>query len=252
MRILFLTLFSLISAAMSARAEGYQGRLDPGLQCRSAIRSAERSAGIPEHLMAAIGRVESGRPGPDGVVNPWPWSINAEGSDYVYETKAQVIAAVEALQLKGVRSIDVGCMQVNLMHHPHAFASLQEAFDPVANARYAARFLVELKTETGSWDKATAWYHSATPEIGEPYQRKVMAVLPEEKRRGPEDVRMDLAAAWGATLPFAQRAGGFMLANRPASGRLLVPAGAGTGRGLDFYRARPVPLASRSIGRTPL
>ena len=168
------------------------------------------------------------------------------------DTKAEVIAAVEALQAKGVRSIDVGCMQVNLMYHPQAFASLQEAFDPVANARYAARFLLELKSETGSWDKATAWYHSATPEIGEPYQRKVMAVLPEEKRRGLEDRRMDLTAAWAATLPSAQRVGGFLLANRPASARLLPPRGGGTGRGLDLYRARPIPLASRSIGRAPL
>jgi hypothetical protein len=252
MRILFLSLFILIGAATSARAEGYRGFLNPGLQCRSAIRAAERSAGIPEHLMEAIGRVESGRPGPHGTVNPWPWSIDVEGSDYVYDTKAEVIAAVEALQAKGVRSIDVGCMQVNLMYHPHAFASLQEAFDPVANAHYAARFLVELKSETGSWDKATAWYHSATPELGEPYQRKVMAVLPEEKRRDPEDLRMDLASAWAATLPSAQRGGSSMLANRPAFGRLSPPRGGGNGRGLDFYRARPIPLASRSIGRAPL
>src|SRR4051794_11369325 len=74
----------------------------PGLQCRAAIRVAERSAGIPEHLMAAIGRVESGRRGPDGAVHPWPWSINAEGTDYIYETKAQAVAGVRSLQAKGI------------------------------------------------------------------------------------------------------------------------------------------------------
>ena len=35
----------------------------------------------------------------------------------------------------GERNIDVGCMQINLMHHPDAFASLEEAFEPVAQRR---------------------------------------------------------------------------------------------------------------------
>jgi hypothetical protein len=253
MRILFFVTVILFAAELPAEAQGFQTSLNPGLQCRSAIRTAERAAGIPEHLMAAIGRIESGRLGPDGVVHPWPWSINAEGTDYVYETKAAVIAAVQALQAKGVRSIDVGCMQVNLMYHPQAFATLDQAFDPLMNARYAARFLVELKAQTGTWDKATAWYHSATPELGEPYQRKVAAVLPEEKRRGAENVRSDIVAAWGATLgPGRPAAGmGFMLSNHAESARML-PMPGGAGRGLDSYRARPIPVASRATGHTPL
>ena len=52
---------------------------------------------------------------------------------------------MRAVQAQGVRSIDIGCMQVNLMHHPNAFATLDAAFDPLANALYAARFLTELR-----------------------------------------------------------------------------------------------------------
>ena len=37
--------------------------------------------------------------------------------------------------------MDVGCMQVNLYHHAHAFSSLDNAFDPQSNVDYAARFL---------------------------------------------------------------------------------------------------------------
>ncbi len=251
MRILSLVAVFLC-AAISGRAEaqGLRPGLNPGMQCRAAIRSAERAAGIPDHLMAAIGRVESGRVGPDGAVHPWPWSINAEGTDYVYETKAAVIAAVQALQAKGVRSIDVGCMQVNLMYHPQAFPNLQQAFDPVENARYAARFLVVLKAQTGAWEKATAWYHSATPELGEPYQRKVMALWPEEKRRGGDNLRSELAAAWGATLRPTQPGGTLMQVNRSVSARVLAMPG--TGRGLDAYRSRPIPVASRALAQTPL
>ena len=76
------------------------------------------------------------------------------------------------MQAKGIRSIDVGCMQVNLMHHPNAFASLDQAFDPVSNTAFAARFLNELYRRTRSWPKSIAAYHSDTPHIAEDYQRR--------------------------------------------------------------------------------
>ena len=53
--------------------------------------------------------------------------------------------AVRKLQRRGVRNIDVGCMQVNLRYHPKAFKSLGQAFDPRANAAYAAGFLRKLR-----------------------------------------------------------------------------------------------------------
>jgi hypothetical protein len=76
-----------------------------------------------------------------------------------------------------VRSIDIGCMQVNLLHHPQAFASLEAGFDPTKNVAYAVRFLRELHARTGDWNQAVAMYHSATPERGLIYQQRVMAAL---------------------------------------------------------------------------
>src|SRR5580704_18149216 len=148
----------------------------PGQQCRASIAAAERAHGIPAQLLQAIGRVESGRRDPNtGEWGAWPWTINAEGQGSWFETKAEAIQAVAALQAHGVRSIDVGCMQVNLMHHPNAFASLDDAFNPAANALYAARFLNTLYGMSGSWVQATAAYHSQTPAIGADYQQRVMA-----------------------------------------------------------------------------
>jgi hypothetical protein len=207
----------------------------PGLQCRAAIDAAERQAGIPPHLMAAIGRVESGRRTPSGDVDPWPWSIDADGVDHVYETKAEAIAAVRALQAQGVHSIDVGCMQVNLQFHPDAFASLDAAFDPVSNAEYAARFLTTLRAQTGSWETATAWYHSATPVLGTDYQRRVMAVLPVEQQHPPTPPMQPVA--------FATRVP--MLSNRASAARFLTMPVGTVGRTLASYRARPIPIASR-------
>ncbi len=131
---------------------------------------------MPDRLLDAIATVESGRRDPvSGAVYPWPWTINVEGVGHVYETKEAAIAAVQAFQAGGARSIDVGCLQVNLMYHPEAFASLDQAFDPVANAAYGARFLLQLFNQTNAWPRAVAAYHSATPDIGADYARKVIA-----------------------------------------------------------------------------
>lgn len=176
----------------------------PGMQCRSAVAAAETSGGIPAKLLAAISRVESGRPdGTSGHIDPWPWSVNADGQSYVFATKDQAIAAVTTMEASGVRSIDVGCGQINLMYHPNAFPNLEVAFDPVANANYAARFLHALFVRTGDWTKAAGMYHSATPAFGAPYLQKVLTAWPAGKRiLGPAaPTRLEsLAKALGATL----------------------------------------------------
>ena len=53
-------------------------------------------------------------------------------------------------------------MQINLMHHPDAFASLEEAFEPTRNVAYGARFLGQLRDETQSWTRAVERYHYRT------------------------------------------------------------------------------------------
>ena len=152
---------------------------DPALVCNQAIAATERGSRLPAQLLGTIAIIESGRREPKtGRVQPWPWTINAENAGSFYDTKEQAIAAVQALQARGVKSIDVGCMQVNLMHHADAFSSLDEAFDPRANVTYAGRFLNQLFAQLATWPKAAAAYHSQTPEIGADYGRRVMANWP--------------------------------------------------------------------------
>jgi hypothetical protein len=214
---------------------------EPGQLCRAAIQDAERAAAIPPQLLTAIGRLESGRRDPEtGAFHPWPWTINAEGRGQFLPTKAAAIAEVQALQARGVRSIDVGCMQVNLRHHPDAFPNLEAAFDPVTNANYAARFLTELRAQRADWNAAAAAYHSATPEFAEPYRARVMAALAAEQGQPSPTLAppRPLAAFAG---------GGAMLSN--GADRIAVPSGGSEGgRGLAAYRSLPVSIA----GRPPL
>jgi len=130
---------------------------------------------LPAGLLAAIGRVESGRADTAGHIAPWPWTIDAAGAGAYLPSVAAAVAAVQALHEQGSRNIDVGCFQVNLEQHPGAFATLEAAFDPWINADYAASFLSALRQRTGSWEAAVAAYHSALPALGIPYRGQVFA-----------------------------------------------------------------------------
>lgn len=214
--------------------------------CRQAVAAAERAHGIPAHLLSAIARVESGRLDPaTGTYNPWPWTINMDGLGSFYDSKSSAVAAGRAMRPRVARSIDVGCMQISLTNHPDAFSSLEQAFDPQANADYGARFLVSLFEKTGSWQKAVAYYHSATPELGGEYQHRVYAALPsEENQPALPAPATSLAAAWAATI----RPPALPLTLHSLPPR-VIPLQSGTtgavpmGRSLASYRANPVRLA---------
>ena len=248
MPLLFLLpLLSALLAPFAAQADP-----SPTLLCRAAIASAEREFGLPAGLLAAIGRVESGRRDPaSGETGPWPWTMNAEGAGKFFPGKAEAVAEVRQLRAGGMRLIDVGCMQINLHHHPHAFASLEDAFDPLANARYAARFLSELKAASGDWMTAAGHYHSQTPARAGAYRAQVALRWPEEQRQA------GAAPAWQpswANLPRSNPAAasmpGLSIRAAPPPTIIRLPGAAPEGergRGLDSYRAMAIPLATRAV-----
>ncbi len=174
-------LLGIVMVAGGARLEARAGTPhiletpNDSIVCALLARAAEKALGIPEHLLRAVGVVESGRYDRTlGRAEPWPWTINAAGKGATFRTKAEAVAEVARLQNEGVSSIDVGCMQVNLAYHGDAFESLDDAFDPVMNVAYAAHFLDTLKQERGSWSAAVAAYHSSTPKRALPYRQKVV------------------------------------------------------------------------------
>ena len=145
---------------------------------------------------------------------------------------------MRALQARGITVIDVGCFQVNLHHHPRAFASLDEAFDPVANARYAGLFLTRLRQNARDWETAAAHYYSLTPDLAQAYRVKVLAAWPGMAERVAAERRRDaMIEAWGAASQpgsdgFQAVADGLsrQRGGRPAAGRGLLD---------------PVPVAAR-------
>ena len=144
--------------------------------CRKAAAAAEQEQGLPPGLLLAIGQQESGRwDAGSGSVQPWPYAANAAGEGRLFPSRTDAIGYVADRLRSGIQSIDVGCFQINLHHHPTAFSTLEEAFDPDANARYAAHFLKGLYAGTGSWEAAVGRYHSATPALGDSYKAAVLS-----------------------------------------------------------------------------
>lgn len=151
--------------------------------CAVHVDQYEKHHNIPTGLLHAISKVESGRKDITGRIVAWPWTVNAEGQGYYFPTKEEAIKAVQRMQLKGIKSIDVGCMQVNLYYHPNAFHTLIDAFDPDKNVAYAAQFLTGLKNEHASWRTAVAHYHSANPVHHTAYRQNVLGVWDRDLKR---------------------------------------------------------------------
>lgn len=165
--------------------------------CAEPIRRQERAAGIPNQLLAAVALAESGRwDKTDSASFAWPWTVTAEGKGQFFATKADAVEQVKKLRARGVRNIDVGCMQINLLHHPDAFADLEEALDPTANVAYATGFLKQLFEQSRSWITAVGNYHSATPEFHMRYREKVTKLWNSARRRDAEERRQATLAAY--------------------------------------------------------
>ena len=121
--------------------------------CVREILQAQTSYNIPDNILLGIGLQEAGTRA-NKQLTVWPWAINAEGKGRLHNTKAIAIVWVARQLDGGMRSIDIGCMQINLRWHPNAFTSLAEGFDPKVNVDYAARLLITHYKETGNWRKA--------------------------------------------------------------------------------------------------
>lgn len=141
-----------------------------GHLCTRQVVRSERRYGIPRHLLAAVAATETGRwHSRLGTFIPWPWTLNVEGKPYYFHSKREAVEAVKSFQAQGKRSIDVGCMQVNLKYHPDAFANINQALEPSFNVDYAARFLRGHYDAERRWKTAVGRYHSHTPQYANRY-----------------------------------------------------------------------------------
>lgn len=166
----FVAAVSLFLALLPLAPEASTWNQLPGL-CEAAAARASSSTGVPLSVLRAITLTETGR-SKKGSFRPWPWTVNMEGKGVWFDTLDEAKAYVRRNHDRGARSYDVGCFQINYRWHGGAFSSVDEMFDPDANAFYAARFLRQLFAEYGDWSRAAGAYHSRTPKFAEKYSKR--------------------------------------------------------------------------------
>ena len=172
---LLLTLLILLQPLVVSASQLYEPA-DTAHICLRATQMMEHKYNIKKHLLTTIASIESGRWNEKTQQKlAWPWTINAQGKGYFFETKAEAVKKAKELRAQGITSFDVGCMQINMLYHGQEFSSLEEAFDPIRNVEYAAKFLNNLyEANDNDWLKAATAYHSSVPEKANVYRKKIV------------------------------------------------------------------------------
>lgn len=244
-------LVSVLGAA-SLAAPALAVPADLSLVCEQAAELASAQVGVPVSVLKAISLNETGRKW-GGEMRPWPWTINMEGAGHWFDTEDEARSFVYGHFKRGARSFDVGCFQINYKWHGENFASIDQMFDPVANAIYAAKFLKTLHAEKGDWTAAAGAYHSRTPEFADKYAARFdrfRAGLRQQDLGDIPEIPDIVLAAAGPLAPAVPRVNRFPLLQSGNGAGLgsLVPIGNGAGASLFVTPAGAVPNPSQDAG----
>jgi soluble lytic murein transglycosylase-like protein len=145
----------IVAALFICSASAGQARADNARPCEREMARAAKLHGIPLGILYAVGLTETGRRGA-----LYPYALGAEGQTVFAKNMDDAIASFETMRHRGVKLIDLGCMQINHYYHGDKFDSVRAIFDPGKNVDYAARFLKELKQREGNWTMAVARYNA--------------------------------------------------------------------------------------------
>ena len=170
MRLGALALWLSLALSLVAAPSGASGALVP-----SGYRLVAAEFGIPTHVFYAVALAESGRPlKSSSLWRPWPWTLNIEGDGQFFATRRAAQSAFAAAMRQGLRSIDVGLMQVNWRHHHEKLDSPKRALDPYHNLRVGAAILYGCFQSRGDWWSAVGCYHApADQQRANGYRKRV-------------------------------------------------------------------------------
>jgi len=139
--------------------------------CEAEMTRAAEAYDVPLGVLYAVGMTETGRRG-----KLHPYALNIAGRSYFGTGVRDAVETFNKERRRGIRLIDLGCMQINHHYHGREFDTIEDMLDPAQNVEYAARFLKELRKREGSWTLAVARYH-AGPNNLPAQKRYVCAVI---------------------------------------------------------------------------
>ena len=192
----------------------------PPPDCEAIAAQLGAQAGLPEGLLPAIARIESGL-ALKGGTRAWPWTLNTAGQGHYFETSADAMTFLQSVLQNGQRNVDIGCMQINYHWHNENFQSVAAMMDPVQNITYAIEFLKSLRAQSGSWSAAVQRYHSNDPTRGSAYHERFVAALGRVQKG--EAGQPQFGADTAATAVMASDAGGLYATYLGGEDSPLVP-----------------------------
>lgn len=146
---------TFVAALFICSAAAAETKADNARLCEREMARAAQLHGIPLGILYAVGLTETGRRGA-----LYPYALGVDGQTVFAKNMDDAMSSFEAMRQKGIKLIDLGCMQINHYYHGGKFDSVRAMFDPAKNVDYAARFLKELKQREGSWTMAVARYNA--------------------------------------------------------------------------------------------
>ena len=139
--------------------------------CEREMAAASAKYDVPLGVLYAVGLTETGRKG-----SLHPFALNIAGKTVFASSPSEALTLFHQSEAKGVKLIDLGCMQINHYYHGAEFRRVDDMLIPALNVDYAARFLSQLRVQEGSWTMAVARYH-AGPDNNPAQKRYICAVI---------------------------------------------------------------------------
>jgi len=122
---------------------------------------AAKRAGIPVRILHGIALTESGKKWSDGVIRPWPWTLNSpsRGAQF-FKSKEAAERELTSILATGQMNVDIGFMQVNCKYHCQRVRSPVDLLDPNVNLHIAGDILAEVHTSKKDMASAVGAYHA--------------------------------------------------------------------------------------------
>ncbi len=148
-----LVLLALLGSISNARSDVRTGV--PSNVCEREMLRAAREHNIPVAVLYAVALTETGQRG-----DLHEYAMNVAGRSVFNASLSDALTVFQTARARGVKLIDIGCMQVNHHYHGRMFPSIEAMFDPRQNVDYAAKFLQDLYRSEKTWTNAVARYHA--------------------------------------------------------------------------------------------
>lgn len=173
----FFVFFSILASLPGACFAARDSEMLESRKCISQFTHFEKRYNLPKDSLYSISLQETKKKHSKfNIAIVWPWTVNVEGVGYHFKTKTAAVNFTKGQIKQGKKSIDVGCMQVNLKYHPDAFKSINQAFSPRSNIAYASKLLKEKYNKHKNWNKAIGSYHSESADRGKKYSDNVRKI----------------------------------------------------------------------------